>query len=112
MMAQLLARLGYRVCVAPSGEMALAELDKQSIPLVIADLIMPGMDGVELCRRIKTFHPESLVYAFSGHLDLYPQQQLDRAGFDGHLEKPIDMGVLAREVAAAMERADAPERRR
>ena len=102
MMVQLLARLGYAAQAVESGEAALERLEDQPVMLVIADLIMPGMGGVELCRQIKRHYPETVVLAFSGHLGLYPEDRLERAGFDGLLEKPIAVEQLQRAVDAAV----------
>ena len=44
--------LGHKVCVAPSGAAALALLDDQAVDAVLLDLRMPGMDGLEVLRRI------------------------------------------------------------
>ncbi len=50
----ILERHGYRVSVAANGKQALAQIDQQRPTLVISDIMMPEMDGYELCRRIKS----------------------------------------------------------
>src|SRR5579859_434151 len=52
-LARRMAREGYEVRTAPSGHAALSALERSWPALVVVDLMMPGMDGFELCRRIK-----------------------------------------------------------
>src|SRR6478735_5332900 len=50
----ILAPRGYDVRTASSGEEALAALDREDVDLVLLDIVMPGMDGYEVCRVIRT----------------------------------------------------------
>ncbi|MBV5340949.1 MAG: response regulator, partial [Deltaproteobacteria bacterium] len=52
-----LLRQGYTVICAGSGEEALSLLEKQTVDLVISDLVMPGMDGIQLMQMAKEQHP-------------------------------------------------------
>ncbi len=98
MMGSLLDRMGYQVSLAQDSDTALDLIDKNRFSLVITDLIMPGTDGIELCEQIKKITPETVVYVFSGHVDLYEPEKLKRAGFDGYLQKPIDVTQLKQEI--------------
>ena len=110
-MVQLLARFGYQAQAVESGEAAMERLEQEPVMLVIADLIMPGMGGVELCRQVKRYYPETVVLAFSGHIGLYPEDRLQRAGFDGLLDKPIAVEQLQRALDAAFARQPAGKAR-
>ena len=52
-LARRMAREGYEVLTAPSGAQALTQLEQRWPSLLIVDLMMPGMDGFELCARVK-----------------------------------------------------------
>jgi len=59
----VLKKLGYAVTLAVDGSDALAQLEKEGSPeLVILDWIMPGMDGIEVCRRYRSQHPDTAKY--------------------------------------------------
>lgn len=101
MMGSLLDRMGYQVVLAQDPDTALNLIQEDRFSLVITDLIMPGTDGMELCEQIKSTVPETTVYMFSGHVELYEPEKIKRAGFDGYLQKPIDVAQLRQEVEKA-----------
>lgn len=61
---------GFEFIFATSGEEALASLKKHKIDVIVADIRMPGMDGVTLLRRIKQFYPTVVRIALTGHSDM------------------------------------------
>ena len=92
---------GYDVRTAASGEEALGALDGADIDLVLLDIVMPGMDGYEVCRRIRgqsetAYLPVVMVTA-SG--DEQKVKALE-AGADDFLTKPIDQSELLARVAS------------
>ena len=105
-MQGILARLGYDAEFANNAQEALKILDNKEFPLIITDLKMPKMDGAELCRRIRKIKPESFIYAFSGYLVEFDVEKLEEAGFDGHLNKPVEMKVLERAIEGAFEKLE------
>jgi CheY-like chemotaxis protein len=94
LMADLLPIMGYAVTTACDGHKAIEELGRCEPHLVLLDIEMPGLDGCEVCRRIKS-HPDTRsipVVLVSGHPDA-----LDRAagaGADGFLKKPFQIEEL------------------
>lgn len=100
MLAQMLGELGYRVLAAGSGTEALEIAAKQTVPIemVITDVVMPGMDGPELCRRLRSVSPGAKVLYVSG----YTAGALDSRGIiregAGFLQKPFSSRTLARRV--------------
>ncbi len=107
LMERSLAKLGYAVAVAGDAEEAIDRLIKESYPLIITDLIMPGMDGVELCKRIRETNTQSVIYALSGHLGEYEADNLESLGFDGYLIKPAALDVLNPAIKGAVNKARA-----
>lgn len=105
-MRRMLARLGYDAEFANNAQEALKILDNKEFPLIITDLKMPEMDGAELCRRIRKIKPESFIYAFSGYLVEFDVEKLEEAGFDGHLNKPVEMKVLECAIEGAFEKIE------
>jgi len=61
---------GYELLQAPSGIEALEILKKRSVDLILSDLVMPGMDGLELLRNARQVRPEALRIVLTGHADL------------------------------------------
>lgn len=95
---------GYICVKAASVSEALTHLKDHDFALVITDMIMPGLSGVELLRKIIEFYPYTGVVMVSG-IDR-PQRALDaiRLGAFDYLIKPCDLGVLELTVERALER--------
>jgi DNA-binding response OmpR family regulator len=100
---RLLSRAGYTVTEAEDGVVGLDRAVAERPDLVLADVVMPGLDGPELSRRIKSL-PElagTLVLLVSG-ARTRPDDQADGldAGADGYLARPISNRELLSRVAA------------
>ena len=65
-----LSDTGYNVLTAENSTQALDLLNDNDIPVVITDIKMPGIDGIELLRKIKSKNPETEVIMLTGHGDL------------------------------------------
>lgn len=94
----------YACAEAASYNEALECLNNDQFALVLADLIMPGLSGIELLRKIVEKYPDTAVIMVSG-ID-QPQRTLDaiRLGAFDYLIKPCDLGVLELTVERALER--------
>ena len=97
----VLSPRGYRVLTAASGEEALAMLPTSGADLVLLDIVMPGMDGYEVCRRIRSspgfeFLPVVMITA-SGEQE---KIRAIEAGADDFVSKPFDQGELLARVAS------------
>ena len=106
---KLLTRLGYNVAVEESPWEALRRTKREHFDLVITDLIMPDMDGTELCERMRQVNPQTVIYAFSGYFDLFEPEKIKRAGFDGHIDKPLQLDELEKQIAKAFEKGKTVE---
>lgn len=102
LMRKLLSKLGYQVKAVESAEDAFSFLDRENFPVIITDLIMLEMDGVEFCRKIRETDNKTVVIALSGHTDLYDIDRLKEAGFDNHLTKPFKIDVIRQAIQEGM----------
>ncbi|MEW6077627.1 MAG: response regulator [Thermodesulfobacteriota bacterium] len=103
-MERFIPKIGYAVQTADSSETALEILKTEFFPLMITDLSLPGMDGLELCRRIKKIHPDVIIYALSGYIASFDEQKLEACGFDGYLSKPSNSHTLKQAIDGAFEK--------
>ena len=97
----VLSPRGYRVVHATSGEQALELLPSTRVDLVLLDIVMPGIDGYEVCRRIRgapetAFLPVVMITA-SGHQE---KKRAIEAGADDFVSKPFDQSELLARVAS------------
>jgi two-component system alkaline phosphatase synthesis response regulator PhoP len=99
-----LVKLGYDPEFAKNGKEALEISEKEKFPLILMDLRLPEIDGIELCMRIKQRNPETVIYAFSGVVTEVEFDQLEEMGFDGLLCKPVPFEVLERAIKGAFEK--------
>ena len=99
----MLARSGYEVVAAEDGDAALAVVrEKPGIDLVIADYKMPGMDGLQLVRRIKEKVPSVPVVIMTGHGDLESYLCATGLGVVRYIGKPVGLRELQATVRDAV----------
>jgi CheY-like chemotaxis protein len=103
LMLKLLSKLGYEVEAVESAEDAFSSLEKEKFPVIITDLIMLEMDGVEFCRKIRETDNKTVVIALTGHTELYDIDRLKEVGFDNHLTKPFKIEVLKQAIQDGFE---------
>ena len=81
----------YVVLEAENGYQALNITQEETLDLVITDIRMSDMDGLELLEKIRSESPDLPVLAISGHLDA---EALEECAFDGFIGKPISLEQL------------------
>lgn len=97
--SQMLTRLGYDVSTAPSGEAAVALVEKQNVDLVVLDMIMdPGMDGLETYTRMVKLQPGIKAVIASGFSQTERIQAAQELGAGAYLKKPYTLEKLATAV--------------
>ena len=99
-----LVKLGYDPEFAKNGKEALEISEREGFPLILMDLRLPEIDGIELCMRIKKRSPETVIYAFYGVVTEVEFDQIEEMGFDGLLCKPVTFEVLERAIKGAFEK--------
>src|SRR5512146_1552578 len=94
----ILRRFGYSVLKASAGEEAvnLYQQKSQEIVAVILDIVMPGMDGREVFRRIRAINPEVKVVVSSGYSHDRDADELLEQGASGFVQKPYRIAELIR----------------
>lgn len=103
LLKKLLTKAGYAVAEAESPEAAFALMKNEDFPVIITDLIMLDMDGVEFCQRIKERNVQSVIIALTGYADLYDPEKLKRVGFYNYLTKPIKLDKIQPVVEAGFQ---------
>lgn len=110
--SKTLQRIGYTVHEASSGEEALEMMKKQDYDVVLTDIRMPGLTGVELLKRIKEAAPDSIVILMTGYASLGTAVESLRLGAHDYLIKPSSSQDIRQSVAKGVERAQNLKRRR
>ncbi len=101
---KLLSRKGYDVFTATSGAEALEELRVHNIHVVILDVKMPGMDGIETLRAIKRTYPLVEVIMLTGHGTIDSAVEGLKSGATDYLTKPTDVRDLIEKAEEAFEK--------
>lgn len=107
---EYLRDLGYTVATAPDGETALHMLKTGRPDVVLLDLWMPGMDGVDVITAIRLADPTLPVVILTADTDIARAQQLLTRGAFDYIPKPFDFDVVGRIVAVATASRSAPSR--
>ena len=87
--------------VALSGEEALELVDEETPDVMVLDLRMPGIDGMEVLERVKKDHPHVEVIILTGHGSDLEEKEARRLGAFEYLQKPADTSQLLRTIRAA-----------
>ena len=110
--SKTLQRVGYTVNEAASGEEALEAMKKDRYDVVLTDIRMPGLTGVELLKRIKEVAPDAIVILMTGYASLGTAVEALRLGAHDYLIKPSSSQDIRQSVARGVERARNLKRRR
>lgn len=101
-LTRALERAGYETCTAGNGDEALRQLSQEQPDLLITDLVMPGMDGYELCRRVRELSTVPVVVITANRLNDDDQEKAFSVGADELLKKPFDLKGLLEMVEARL----------
>ncbi|MGB2129218.1 MAG: sigma-54-dependent transcriptional regulator [Flavicella sp.] len=96
----------YNIDEAEDGLIGISQLSKKEYDLVLCDIKMPKMDGVEVLEKIKKSYPELPVVMISGHGDLDTAVNTMRLGAFDYISKPPDLNRLLNTVRNALDRKD------
>jgi CheY-like chemotaxis protein len=93
----------YHVVAVGNGSDAAARLVDVRPDLVLADVHMPGINGYDLCRRVKEWEPRTPVLLLVGTFEPFDRDEFVACGAQGHLKKPFDSQDLQRQVDEMLE---------
>ncbi|TCW79884.1 two-component response regulator [Burkholderia sp. SRS-46] len=99
-----LDRHAFAVTIVSRGDLAVAAVRQHRPALVVLDLMLPNLDGVEVCRRIRAFS-DVPVLIMTARTDVYDQVAVLEAGADDYVTKPIEPRVLVARARALLRRA-------
>lgn len=107
LLTRILSLAGYDVATSADGATALASLEQQAYDLVLLDVVMPGMSGFDLCRRIRQFSQVPIIF-LTGRIELEDELAGLEAGGDDYIVKPFRPPVMVARVRAVLRRARRP----
>jgi PAS domain S-box-containing protein len=97
---------GYDVVTATSGVEGLEAYDRETPEIVITDIKMPGMDGIEVLKKIKEINPETEVIIITGHGDIENAIEALKHGASDFINKPVKDAALSIALKRAREKLD------
>jgi DNA-binding NtrC family response regulator len=100
-LAERMRNRGMEVATSKSGGEALELVDSEPYDVVVLDLQMPGMDGIEVLERIKKRQPDIQVVLLTGHATVEKGVQAMKQGALEFLEKPVDISALSEVIHKA-----------
>jgi DNA-binding NtrC family response regulator len=86
---------------AYDGEQALSFVSREEPDVMVLDLKMPGIDGMEVLRQVKKTYPEIQVIILTGHGTKQHEDEARRLGAFDYMEKPVDIEILVSSMKAA-----------
>ena len=109
-LSRRLIRRGFDVRVAYDGLSALEEIKKNDFDLVLLDVLMPEMDGIETLKEIKKIKPETEVIMLTGHASVEVGIEGMKAGAFNYILKPFNPNELIEEINLACEHRRIPKK--
>ena len=102
MLADLIDLMGHEPRTVGDAQEALEALEESDVDLVITDLNMPVVDGLELMKRIKGNAPELPVIIITGYGTFHTEKQVLSSGADGYIPKPCTINRVQETVNTAL----------
>jgi DNA-binding NtrC family response regulator len=106
MLRNVLEMQGYQVFAAADGHEALNLLDKHRVDIVISDLVMPQMGGLELFTKIKEKFPETIFIIMTGHGSIQNAVECVKQGIYTYITKPIDYDEMLHHLHLAKQTSE------
>ena len=98
-----LKELGHKVFLAENGTKGIAAVEKYSPDLIICDLIMPDMNGLQVLEKVKNYEPHIQVILFTAYYDMSSIIKAMQKGAFDYIQKPLDMEQLKIKINRALQ---------
>jgi len=108
-LATMLRRTGYEVTVAADGEQGLAEFQKSGADIVVTDLVMPKVGGMEILRAVNSSNPDVPVIIITAHGTVDSAVEAIKLGAFDYITKPFDQAEIQAVIAKAARTHDAAQ---
>ncbi len=102
-LGQLLTSEGYEVEPSSSGEEALSKISSRSFDLILLDLLMPGLDGIEVLKRIKHIDPQAVVIIITAYASVESAIAAMKTGAFDYVQKPFKHDDLLMTIERGLE---------
>ncbi|MCK5055161.1 MAG: response regulator, partial [Candidatus Aminicenantes bacterium] len=106
MLTIVLKKAGYDVTSSENGYIALDKLAKENFDLIISDIKMPGIHGIELLKRIKATHPEIPVIMITAYASANDAVEAMKLGAEDYITKPFNIDELKLIIDKAIYKKD------
>ncbi len=102
-LGKYLDKKGFEIITADSGEKGLEIIKNESIDVTVLDVLMPGMDGITVLKKIKQIKPQIQVIILTGCASVELGMQGMKSGAFDFMSKPVDPPELVRLIKSAQE---------
>lgn len=102
-LGKYLLKKGFEIMTADSGEKGLEIIKKESIDVTVLDVLMPGMDGITVLKKIKEIKPQVQVIILTGCASVELGMQGMKSGAFDFMSKPVDPPELVKLIKSAQE---------
>ena len=103
-LAERLETRGMKVSTVTSGEDAVAKAEQQGFDLIVLDLAMPGIDGLETLKRIKAKQPDAEIIMLTGQGSIKTSIEAMKLGAEDFLQKPVNISELMDKISEAKDK--------
>jgi DNA-binding response OmpR family regulator len=102
-LTDVLSGEGYEVTTVSDGQEAVTLLEQEGFDLIITDMVMPGLNGIEVLRAAKRIDPQRPVIVITGYPSVETVRRLVKLGADDYVTKPFNVEVIIVTVAKLLE---------
>ncbi|MBU3914318.1 response regulator [bacterium] len=111
LLSERLTIRGFIVTTASSGVEAISKIKENSVDVIIMDVLMPGINGIETFNELKKIHPPLCVIMLTGHAELDTAMVGMETGIFDYLIKPVDIEELVEKIKLAYKYKQMSEKR-